>query len=378
VSFAAAERVVQSLLYEGYLLYPYRSSSLKNQKRWAFGTLYPEGVARAHGDASRVRTECLLKAETATTTACVCVAVRFLELPGAPAGGGVESAGSAVERCIPVDEVVLPLAAPRHFEWSAPPGEWRPGAPRLRATVMVTATELEPLLYRLAVEVTNTTMATLAEEPELCALGSVHTLLHCRGGVFVSLLDPPAPFGDHAGACRNVGTWPVLVGDDDSTMLSSPIILYDRPKIAAASPGDLFDATEIDEILTLRIRTLSDGERREMRTDPRARGILERTEALDAEGLLALHAVCRFDAPAAPRGRYAPGDRVVLRPAPGGDVLDLALVGEAATVLGIEEDVEGRVYYTVTVDADPGRDLGALGQPGHRFFFTEAELEGIP
>ena len=73
-------------------------------------------------------------------------------------------------------------------------------------------------------------------------------------------------------------------------MLSSPIILYDYPQIAPESPGSLFDGTEIDEILTLRIMTLTDDEKREMRNaDDRARQILERTETLPAEQFMKMH-----------------------------------------------------------------------------------------
>jgi hydrogenase maturation protease len=372
VSLEAADRVLRALLYEGYLLYPYRASSLKNQKRWAFGSLYPSALVSA--DATRARTECLVRGDAPR----VCVAVRFLELA---AGAGERPRDRAVERSIDLGELALPLETPCCVDWTSP-GD-APGALRLGARVTVSAIRLEPSLHRLAVEVTNTTAAPSGVDRELTALGSVHTLLSCRDAVFVSLLDPPPPLREQASACRNVGTWPVLVGDDDAVMLSSPIILYDRPKIADKSPGDLFDATEIDEILSLRIRTLSEAERREVvATDPHAREIVERTEALDAEGLLALHATCRFDTGLSGElrtaRRYGPGDHVVLRPGRGGDVLDLALAGEAATVVGVEEDVEGRVYYTVTVDRDPGRDLGAMGQPGHRFFFTESELEAFP
>jgi hypothetical protein len=78
------------------------------------------------------------------------------------------------------------------------------------------------------------------------------------------------------------------------TMLASPIILYDYPELAPESPGDLFDATEIDEILTLRILTMTDDEKREMRgTDPRADALLARTEALAREELMRLHGTMR-------------------------------------------------------------------------------------
>ncbi len=72
------------------------------------------------------------------------------------------------------------------------------------------------------------------------------------------------------------------------------------------------------------------------------------------------------------------GDRVRLRPRGRADILDLALRGKAATVEAIEQDYEGRVYLAVTVDDDPGRDLGRLLQPGHRFFFSTDEVEPLP
>jgi len=98
-----------------------------------------------------------------------------------------------------------------------------------------------------------------------------------------------------------VGTWPVLVGNegDFDTLLSSPIILYDYPQIASESAGDLFDGTEIDEILALRILTLTEDEKNEMRnSDDRARRILERTEALPMEHFMKLHGALRGLRPA--------------------------------------------------------------------------------
>jgi hypothetical protein len=115
-------------------------------------------------------------------------------------------------------------------------------------------------------------------------------------GEFVSLFDPPDELRTATAACNNVGTWPVLVGESGAkdVMLSSPIILYDYPTIAPESPGDLFDGTEIDEILMLRILTLTDEEKRDMRhLDDRTRAILERTETLPAEQMMKLHGALR-------------------------------------------------------------------------------------
>ena len=117
-----------------------------------------------------------------------------------------------------------------------------------------------------------------------------------RDGEFISLIDPPETLQEFALACQNVGTWPVLIGEEGQrdTVLSSPIILYDYPQIAPESPGDLFDGAEIDEILSLRIMTMTDEEKQEMRqSDARARKILERTEALPEEQFLKLHGALR-------------------------------------------------------------------------------------
>jgi hydrogenase maturation protease len=72
------------------------------------------------------------------------------------------------------------------------------------------------------------------------------------------------------------------------------------------------------------------------------------------------------------------GDRVRLRPRKGGDVMDIALAGQAAIIESIEQDYEGKVHVCVVLDDDPGRDLGLLRQPGHRFFFDADEIEPLP
>jgi hypothetical protein len=160
--------------------------------------------------------------------------------------------------------------------------------------------EVQGGLFRIGVRISNVTpfAPSAAGRDGVLArsLLSAHTILRVRGGEFVSSLDPPPQFQDAVAACRNVGTWPVLAGEPGQrdTMLSSPIILYDYPQIAPESPGDLFDGAEIDEILSLRILTLTDEEKRAMRqSDERARRILERTEALAPEHFMKLHGALR-------------------------------------------------------------------------------------
>jgi hydrogenase maturation protease len=125
-----------------------------------------------------------------------------------------------------------------------------------------------------------------------CTFCSTHTLLRVHGGAFVSLTDPPPALRERADSCQNRGTWPVLVGEagERNTLLSSPIILEDHPRIAPESPGDLFDGGEIDQLLILNILSLTDEEKAEMRcTDPRVREILDRCEGLSSEELMRLH-----------------------------------------------------------------------------------------
>ena len=112
------------------------------------------------------------------------------------------------------------------------------------------------------------------EEALPWALVAAHMIISVSGGEFISMTDPPIWARAAVAECQNIGGWPVL-GDPDGgrqVMLSAPIILYDNPELAPESPGELYDGTEIDEILTLRTLALSDAEKAEARaTDPRAR-----------------------------------------------------------------------------------------------------------
>jgi hypothetical protein len=156
-------------------------------------------------------------------------------------------------------------------------------------------------LFKVAVRILNLTPLEDAgyksrDEVLMRSLISTHTILGVRQGEFVSLLDPPEMFREAAAGCRNIGTWPALVGDEGERdcLLSSPIIIYDYPQVAPESAGDFYDGTEIDELLTLRVMTMTDQEKQEMRlVDERARQILERTEALSSERLMKLHGAVR-------------------------------------------------------------------------------------
>lgn len=176
-------------------------------------------------------------------------------------------------------------------------------------------------------------------------------------------------------------------------MISSPIILYDYPKIAPESPGDLFDSAEIDEILTLRIMTMTEAEKREMRSvDAQARRILERTEALPGGDLLKMHGVMRGQTPVGeaffnPATKmetvsiqgilHKKGDLVRVRPKRRADALDMALAGRVAMIESIEQDAEDRTHLALVLEDDPGRDLGLARQTAHRFFYGTDEVEPL-
>jgi hypothetical protein len=363
VNLTAIDAVVRAVLYEGYVLYPYRPSSIKNRHRFMFGTLAPPGSV----EPSSMRTECLLVADGQAT---LDLRVRFLQCPKQlRADHGASADG--FEREVQLGERTVAdlcrVAHERIFDFC---GESRGDS--ICGVLRASASAVRAGAFRIRVDIENTTPRRVEEESAFASLASTHTLLGVRGGEFCSLADPPAELREDAEACRNVGTWPALLTRD--TVLSSPIILPDHPIIAPESLGDLFDATEIDEILTLRILTLTDAEKREIaQHGGRAAALLKRTEALGPQELSRLHGALRTRSGSS----LAPGDRVKLTPRARADVFDLALAGRSATVVSLEEDFEGQAYVTVTIDDDPGQDLGRTGQPGHRFFFRTEEVEPL-
>ncbi len=309
------DQIADAVLYEGYLLYPYRPS-IKNRQRWTFGGLYPRSYSEAQAgtDPWTSQTECLVRAGDG---ARLSVRVRFLHLqlrrvegadaqPGRDLGFvGPSTWQEAVERDVDAGEFALSaLAGPpeirvfafpsRRDEEPLPDRDGRPGGLIIREQHAVSgAVELSAecaadSLYKVTVRVRNDTPLPDALRGDrdaalLRALASMHAILGILDGEFLSMIDPPDAWREIAAGCRNIGTWPVLVGEPEArdTMLSAPIILYDYPQVAPESPGDMFDATEIDEILTLRILTLTEDEKRAMSdVDDRARALLERTESL--------------------------------------------------------------------------------------------------
>ncbi|MFF4309224.1 hypothetical protein [Streptomyces sp. NPDC001507] len=450
-TFEAMSAVADAVLYEGYLLYPYRRSSPKNRARWQFGVLFPRDWAEADGpvrpgvsgsaDSWYQRTECLLRVRR--PDAVVRLRVRYLQLQHKQVedadGRPVESlaCGDGTVR-LTFEEAVARAAdltaaldeGEHRFAVGSPAGtdteELPGGAGRIvrrraevRASTVLVAERLGEDLFRLRVHTANDGCVGDPQAPRELALRhaliATHTLLGAEGAEFVSLVDPGRALQEAARSCRNDFTFPVLGGPPPATapedgsasalLLSSPIILPDHPQVAPESPGDLHDAGEIDEILTLRTMLLTDEEKREARaTDPRAAEILDRVDTMPPEVFERLHGAIRSLEPAggaSPNARPAwwqeggddglspatdtvlvdgmrvgGGSPVRLRPrGRGADAQDMFLAGRTATVAAVFHDVDGSTHLAVTVDDDPAAELH--GWYGRFHYFRPDEVEPL-
>ena len=334
------QEIANAVLYEGYMLYPYRPTSVKNVQRFNFGVLCPPAYCEMQpgSESSFMQTECLFKTTPATQ---LTIQIRFLQIVQRTIGERKHECGSlldnapdlesvdrlevngrvyqpwqeAVERSITYEALgAAELLGKRRLHFAIPAETSREelraeggllGAivresHRLEGAAEIETAGLRDDIMKITVRVENRTAFDLQREDEgregalAYSLVSAHTILGIENGEFLSLLEPPAAYEDLARGCENIGNWPVLAGDDAASMLASPIILYDHPQIAPESAGNLFDSTEIDEILSLRILTLTDQEKAEIRqTDDRARELLERTESIPDEQFMKLHGVLR-------------------------------------------------------------------------------------
>jgi hypothetical protein len=441
-------QIADAVLYEGYILYPYRASAQKNQSRWQFGVVMAPGYAAAEeSETSVTRAECVLEH---TGQPSVTVLLRFLQVQRRTSGDATWD--EAVEREVEVTADAAALAGDgvTHEFTVAGGGDRSEGAVRRReplaGAITVRAAEVPGpwRAVRLQVQVSNRTGLDVTPRSRDAALPTAlvaaHTILTVTGGDFISMTDPPEWAAPAVAECRNEGGWPVLADPDGGrkVMLSSPIILYDHPELAAESPGELYDGTEIDEILTLRTLALSDAEKAEARaTDPRAAALLDRVESMDAQTMAQLHGTIRSlrprgpaqpdplaaweastvdagpadagsvyaglvaagpagDAAAAPwwdpeadasvspetdtvtiGGReVSRGSRVVLRPgARRADAQDMFLVGRLAEVQAVLHDVDDTPYLAVSLADQPDEDIRIAH--GRFLYFMPDEVEPV-
>jgi hypothetical protein len=460
-----ARKVADAILYEGYLLYPYHKASLKNQVRFQWGVLMPRGYAQVDPhETGSSQTECLLEC---SDDAEVRVLVRFLHLQRrtvqgvSPENGELHDVGTlyvdgteytswdeAAEREQRITVTVSALLAEdKNAEFHIGSGEaveeLTDSRGRLAGRLVRQWDALDGIIrlhaerapgpyqvLRLRVQVDNATTPLtelrVRDDGLRSALIAAHLLIGVPGGKFLSMTDPPEWAAPEVRACQNTGTWPVLAGPPDCSdlMLSSPVILYDHPEVAAESAGELFDATEIDEILTLRTLTLTDAEKRQARaTDSRVAELMDRVDDMPPEMLERMHGAIRYlrSAPAGaslfPGAQPAPGDgidwpapevtdrpatpwwdpgedssvspetdsvlingvrvargsRVVMQPGSRrADAQDLFLTGREATVEAVLFDVDGQVHLAVTPADDPAADLNR--NHGRFLYFAPDEL----
>jgi hypothetical protein len=283
----AIRTLANAILYEGYLLYPYRPSALKNRSQgWTFGTLVPESYAVSHaGESAQFQSEMLVTGESPSFAA----ELRFLHL----------STGEAMERTVTMDPVPLRdlISCTVHENFAFPAAnDTTTGCCPIEGTMCLSAEVVGDSVFKVRVTAANCTPLFGAYDTRddvlRQALVSCHALATIAGGEFISLLDPPVELRAAAATCKQEGVFPVLAGleGDRSAMLISPIILYDYPRLAANSNGDFFDSTEIDEMLTLRVMTLTEAEKDEVRAASElGRAVLQRTESLTPKEILDLH-----------------------------------------------------------------------------------------
>lgn len=416
-STAAAERfdrmrkIADTLLLEGYVLYPYRADSMKNRYRWTFGVLAPRSWSEVDGgERWWLEAQVLVESKRPRLRG----RLRFLHVverrievrddsgafrptPELEIGGRlwvpweegeIREIDFRVESNEGDGDVLVPFSIPASEEIEPlqnAPGNREARVVRARAAVhgaiRVHVDRFHtsgPPLSRVDVRIENVTIhpseAPRAEVMRASCI-STHLLLASEDGDFISSIDPPHHARELAASCRNVGTFPALGGEPGSAdlMLCSPIVLYDHPQISPESPGDFFDATEIDELLALRTMTLTPEEKARARaTDPRAAVIIDRVEKLSNEELARLHGTNRE------RRRFAPGQRVRLRrktetSSRRTDAQDLLYEGRVATIEAILEDVDGRAYLAVTIDDDPAAELHRFRGRFHHYYPDEVE-----
>jgi len=467
-----ARAVADAVLYEGYLLYPYRASSTKNQSRWQFGVLGPPGAVEAGcGEDPVLASQFLIRRPDHAFQPMIIIHLRFLQLQQRCAqqvghAGDFEDVAElvaggrrwlswdeAVERDVtvgpwPLDElatarveqVVVPGGEDIELvrdDAGAEVGRLLRGRRSLHAELRVCADVIsgradEPRdLVRLSVRVENVAAGAAADKEAAIAASFIgaHLLLEVQDGEFVSMTDPPAEAADAAAACEQHRCWPVLAGPDgdSSVLLVSPIILYDHPELAPQSAGALFDSTEIDEILTLRVMTLTDEEKAAARaTDPRAAEIIDRCDTLSPQAMQQMHGILRdphamqavvtepldgvlgapglpdidltsslgfdgevpwwdpaVDASVAPESDevvingvpVSNGSIVRVHPSRRADAQDLFFAGQVARVTAVHSDVDGETHVAVVLVDDPASDLHDWY--GRYLYFAPDELEPI-
>ncbi len=376
----ALESLLDSLLYEGYALYPYTPGATKNATPTPFGIVYPPTYAEGNpATFDHLRMECLVEAGAeAELRATIC----FLQPQG--------ERHKAAARRIEIDATALPelIETGAGHEFGFDGEETIAGRVRMRAEALGDG------LARVKVCIHNSTgLPDGGGEFERgdalrFSLISTHVVAEVTGGRFVSPLDTKGPHADALADCDSVNTWPVLANPTDTAMLGAAIVLPDHPSMAPESLGNLFDSTEIEEALLLHVHALSESEREEIeRQDPAVREMVERAAATTPDQIMNLHGRLSEVEPEPEPGHPNPGEasievggatfvkggKVVLRPRTDRDVMDKLLAGKVATIERIYHDFDDRAHIGVTVDDDAAQPL--FRETGRYLYFSSDEVE---
>jgi hypothetical protein len=419
--------VADAVLYEGYLLYPYRGTSSKNQSRWQFGVLGLPGAADAGlGEDDTLATQFLVDGAQAIT-----LVVRFLQLQHRRTERQLGAGRAGWE---PVDRLTTPSGSwltwdeavecemsfgPLAFDdpderWSLPVaaaaavdveqldgGRLVRERQEVRGELAVSA-EPDGDLLRVSVRLANVGAAVDGQTSKDSVIArsmiGAHIIAEVVGGQFISLIEPPPAAAGAVSRCSQHRCFPVLAGPPgtDDMLLVSPIILYDHPEVAEQSNTALYDCTEIDEILTLRVMTMTDEEKAAARaTDPKAAEIVDRCDAMTPEAMDLLHGVLRdphaevpwwdpaVDASVDPATDSVhvngvdvrAGSVVRLRPNRRADAHDIFYADQLARVTAVHTDVDGATHVAVVVLDDPAADLHEWY--GRYLHFAPEEIEPV-
>jgi hypothetical protein len=379
------EQLVDSLLYEGYALYPYTPATVKNATPTPFGIVYPPAYAATLPSTfDHLVLRCALDAPA---DAVLSAEVRFL------AAGGERHRAAARRIVLPGAMVGALGAGPAHKQTRVA----AESGPHLEVGVALSASPVTGGLYEVSLRIENrTTVRSGLDRAGALArsLLSTHPIVRVAGGRFISPLELP---------CMSVNTFPVLATAGDDAVVGAAIVLPDHPEIAPESRGSMFDGTEIEEALMLHVQALSDSERRQIeQDDPAVREMVDRAAAATPQDIVALHGRVTLrdpetrdpetrEPPREPEGLTDPrageeqadigaksfhrGGKVLVRPGPGADLHARMLDGRTATVERIFTDYDGKVHLGLTIDDDPGQDL--MRETGRYLYFFAHELEVI-
>ena len=351
--------LVDTLLYEGYALYPYTPGATKNATPTPFGIVYPPAYAESLDTThDHLELQCVLEGGGE-----VSAEVRFL----APSGERHRAEEQRIEGV----------------------GDFEVGGLSVRTRLAVTPLEDGRQLVSYRVE--NRTAAPQGMDRAAAierSLISTHPMVSVTGGRFISQLEAP---------CDSVNTWPVLASREDDAMLGTAIVLPDHPQIAPESRGNLFDNTEIEEALVLHVQALSDGERAELEhQDPAVKEMIERAGAVTPDELLKLHGRVEVRDPVTrepPRPSadvrdptrglpdaevdgvvFRRGGKVVVRPGLEADLQARMLEGRTVTIERIYRDYDGKIHLGVSVD-QPGQEI--MRDTGRFLWFFPPEVESV-